>query len=128
MTTQVHRIEVEPSLDAPVPDRISHMFEEKLDALSQMMAEHMAAPFPPGLRGLSIEGRDMVLLDADSYAYAAVVLEGPLDEQRRAGLIRLTAAFEKVLPAIGDEYGAKYYTHVRGMAVLAAEIETLRGE
>ncbi|MEU0566384.1 hypothetical protein ABZ297_13430 [Nonomuraea sp. NPDC005983] len=102
------------------------MFEEKLDALSQMMAEHMTTPFPPSFRGLNIEGQDMVLLDADTYGYASGVLKGPLNEQRRAGLMRLIAAFEKVLPAIDDEYGAKYYTHVRDMAVLAAEIETLR--
>ncbi|MEV0196147.1 hypothetical protein [Nonomuraea sp. NPDC050691] len=53
-------------------------------------------------------------------------LKGPLSKQHRSGLPRLTAAFEKVLPAIDDEYGTKYYTHVRGMAVVTAEIETLR--
>ncbi|WP_327318980.1 hypothetical protein [Streptomyces sp. NBC_01235] len=102
------------------------MFGEKLDMLSQMMAEHMATPFPPSFRGLDIEGQDMVLLDADAYAFASSVLNGPLNERRRAGLMRLTAAFEKVLPAIGDEQGAKYYTHLRDMAVLAVEIETSR--
>jgi hypothetical protein len=102
------------------------MFEEKFDALSQMMAAHMSMPFPPSFRGLDIEGQDMVLLDADTYGYASGVLKGPLNEQHRAGLMRLTAAFKKVLPAIDDEYGTKYYTHVRDMAMLAAEIETLR--
>lgn len=102
------------------------MFEEKLDALSQMSAEHMAMPFPPGFRGLDIEDQDMVLLDADAYGYALRVLKGPLDEQCRGGSIRLTALFEKVLPAIDDEYAARYYTHVRDMTVLAAEVETLR--
>lgn len=103
------------------------MFEEKLDALSQMMVEHMAMPFPPSFRGLDIEGQDMVLLDADAYGYASCALKGPLDEQRRAGLLRLTAVHETVLPAIGDQGANKYYTHVRKMVVLAAEIETLRG-
>jgi hypothetical protein len=102
------------------------MFEEKLDTLSQMMAEHMAMPFPPGFRGLDIEDQDMVMLGADTYGYARGVLKGPLDEQRGKGLIRLTAVFEKVLPAIDDEYAARYYTHVRDLAVLAAEIDTLR--
>ncbi|MFR9775341.1 hypothetical protein ACL02O_04690 [Micromonospora sp. MS34] len=51
------------------------MFEERLDALSQMMAEHMAMPFPPGFRGLDIEGQDMVLLDADAYGYASSALK-----------------------------------------------------
>ncbi|MCX4729460.1 hypothetical protein [Streptomyces sp. NBC_01363] len=41
-------------------------------------------------------------------------------------MIRLTAVFEKVLPAIDDEYATRYYTHVRDMAVLAAEVENLR--
>ena len=78
------------------------MFEEKLDKLSQMMAEHMAMPFPPGFRGLHIEDQDMVMLDADAYGYAADVLKGPLSEQRRAGLTRLTSVFGKVLPANGN--------------------------
>jgi hypothetical protein len=103
------------------------MFEERLDAQSQMMAEHMAMPFPPGFRGLDIEGQDMVLLDADAYGYASSALKGPLDEQRRAGLLRLTAVFETVLPAIDDEYATTYYTRVRDMVMPAAEIEALRG-
>jgi hypothetical protein len=35
--------------------------------------------------------------------------------------------FAWVLPAIDDEYATRYYTHVRDVAVLAAEIESLRG-
>ncbi|MFI6393706.1 hypothetical protein ACIBHY_36220 [Nonomuraea sp. NPDC050547] len=104
------------------------MFEEKLAALAQSMAEHRAAPFPPGFRGLNIEGEEMVLLDADAYGYASGALNGPLNEQHRAGLLELTTALEKVLPAIDDAYAAMYYTHVRHMAVLAAEIDTLRDE
>ena len=92
------------------------MSEEKLDALSRMMAEHMAMPFPPGFRGLEIEDQDMVMLDADAYGYAQGVLKGPLDGQRGRGLIRLAAAFERVLLAIDDEYATGYYTHVRDMA------------
>ncbi|MFC9608352.1 hypothetical protein ACFTTN_33560 [Streptomyces niveus] len=102
------------------------MLKEKLDALAQMMAEHVARPFPPSFRGLDFEGQDMLLLDADAYGYAAGVRKGPLSEQHRAGLARLTSVCVKVLPAIDDEYVAEYYTHVRDMAVLAAEIESLR--
>ncbi|WP_367140763.1 MULTISPECIES: hypothetical protein [Streptomyces] len=103
------------------------MLKGKLDELAQMMADHMARPFPPGFRGLDVEGQDMVLLDADVYGCAASVREGwRLSEQHRASLTRLTSAFVKVLPAIDDEYAAEYYTHVRDMAVLAAEIESLR--
>ncbi|MFH8337091.1 hypothetical protein [Streptomyces sp. AM6-12] len=102
------------------------MFEEKVNALSWMTAEHASRPFPPGFRGLEIEGEDMVMLDADAYGYATSVLKGPLAEQQRSGLAQLTTVFDAVLPAIEDEYAAGYYTHVRDMAVLAADIETLR--
>ncbi|WP_406359497.1 hypothetical protein OID55_00960 [Streptomyces sp. NBC_00715] len=102
------------------------MLVEKRDALAQMMAEHMARPFPPGFRGLDVEGRDMVMLDSDAYAYAACVHDGLLSEQARAGLTRLTSAFGKVLPAIDDEYAATYYTHLHSMVVLSAEIESQR--
>ncbi|MGV4988139.1 hypothetical protein ACVB8X_28850 [Streptomyces sp. NRAIS4] len=102
------------------------MLEEKLDALSQMTAEHMALSFPPGFRGLDIEDEDMVMLDADAYGYATSVLKGPLTEQHRSALTRLVAVFDKVLPLIDDEYASGYYTHVHKMAVLAAEVENLR--
>ncbi|MFI1105823.1 hypothetical protein [Streptomyces melanogenes] len=102
------------------------MLKEKLEELAQMMADHLARPFPPDYRGLDVEGRDMVLLDADAYGYAAGVREGRLSEKQRAGLMRLTSAFAGILLAIDDEYAAGYYTHVRDMAVLAAEIECLR--
>ncbi|MER7208340.1 hypothetical protein [Streptosporangium sp. NPDC000239] len=103
------------------------MFEEKVTALSQMTAEHMAMPFPPGLRGLDIAGHDLVMLDADAYGYAVRVLNGSLDEQRHASLTRMTTVLEKVLAAIEDEYATTYYTHVRDLAALAVEVETLRG-
>jgi hypothetical protein len=102
------------------------MSEEKVDALTQMMAEHVAMPFPPGFRGLDIEDQDMVMLDADASGYALGVVMGPLKEQRRAGLTRLLAVFEVVLPAIDDEYATWYFTHMRDMAAMAAEIEALR--
>jgi hypothetical protein len=107
---------------------IAGMFAEKLDALSRMTADHMSRPFPPGFRGLEIEDQDMVMLDADAYGYATSVLNGPLAEQHRPGLMRLTAVFGQVLPAIEDEYAARYYTHLRDIAVLAAEVENLSGK
>ncbi|MFJ1673104.1 hypothetical protein ACIOK4_43490 [Streptomyces bottropensis] len=68
----------------------------------------------------------MVMLDADAYGYALGVVIGPLNEQRRAGLTGLMTVFERVLPAIDDEYATRYYTHVRDMAAMAAEIEAQR--
>ncbi|GIG70516.1 hypothetical protein [Phytomonospora endophytica] len=104
------------------------MLDEKLDALSQMMAQHMARPFPPGLRGLEIDDQDLVMLDADAYGCVASVREGPLSERHRAGLTQLTSVFESVLPAIDDTYATEYYAHLHNMIVLAADIERLRGK
>ncbi|MFD7017354.1 hypothetical protein [Streptomyces sp. NPDC059928] len=47
------------------------MLEEKLEALSRVTAEHMAMPFPPGFRRVDVEDRDMLMLDAAAYGYAA---------------------------------------------------------
>ncbi|WP_405859772.1 hypothetical protein OG407_19795 [Streptomyces sp. NBC_01515] len=96
----------------------------QLDTLSRMMAQHLATPFPPGVRGMEIAGEDLVLLDANAYGYISGVRDGPLDERRRAGLLRVAAAIAEVLPAIDDERAAEYCTHLRDMAVLAAEIGT----
>ncbi|MEV6541715.1 hypothetical protein [Streptomyces sp. NPDC051665] len=97
---------------------------QRRDTLSRMMAQHMATPFPPDVRGPDIAGEDMVLLDANAYGYISGVREGPLDERRRTGLTRVAATITEVLPAIDDERAAEYCTHLRDMAVLAVEIET----
>ncbi|MDD9375155.1 hypothetical protein M8Z33_00405 [Streptomyces sp. ZAF1911] len=102
------------------------MIQKKLDALAKMMDEYRAMPFPSGFRGLDIEDQDMVMLDADTAGYTYRVLEGPLPEPSQGGLIRLVGVFEKVLPAISDEYASKFYTQARDVAALAAEIEAMR--
>ncbi|MFC9751360.1 hypothetical protein [Streptomyces niveus] len=104
------------------------MIRKRLDALAQMMDEYLAMPFPNGFRGLDVEGQDMVMLDADTAGYVYRVLDGPLPEPSREGLIRLVGVFEKVLPAISEEYASKYYTRARDVAVLAAEIEAMRNK
>ncbi|WP_420079248.1 hypothetical protein ACN6AT_09360 [Streptomyces sp. JL4002] len=102
------------------------MIQKKLDALAKMMDEYRAMPFPSGFHGLDIEDQDMVMLDAGTAGYTYRVLEGPLAESSRRGLIRLVGVFEKVLPAISDEYARKFYTQARDVAALAAEIEAIR--
>ncbi|MFD8670296.1 hypothetical protein ACFV1U_33540 [Streptomyces microflavus] len=103
------------------------MIQKKLDVLAQMNDSYWAMPFPRGFRGLDVEDQDMVMLDADTAGYVSRVLKGPLPEPFREGLIGLVGVFEKVLPAISDEYAIKYYTQARDVAVLAAEIEAMRG-
>ncbi|MFI2618039.1 hypothetical protein [Streptomyces sp. NPDC018584] len=102
------------------------VFAEARDALARMVAAHMARPFPRGFRGRDVEDQDMVMLDADAYAYSANVLKGPLTDKHRADFERLVAVFDKVLAAIEDAYALDYYTRLRDTAVLALEVETLR--
>ncbi|MGO4462740.1 hypothetical protein AB4039_36470 [Streptomyces sp. M-16] len=102
------------------------MIQKKLDALAQMMDEYRAMPFPNGFRGLDVEDQDMVMLDADTAGYVYRVLDGPLPEPSRGGLIRLVGVFERVLPAISDAYASKFYTQARDVAAQAAEIEAMR--
>jgi hypothetical protein len=101
-------------------------FKEMRDALALMAAAHMDRPFPPGARGRDVAGQDLVLLDADAYAYSAGVLKGPLPGRRYAEFTRLVAVFDAVLPALDDPYAAGYYSRLRDMAVLALEVEALR--
>jgi hypothetical protein len=54
------------------------------------------------------------------------VFSEPLTERHRAQLTRLVAVFDKILPAIDDEYASRYYTHLHKMAVLTVEVEKLR--
>ncbi|CAH9420287.1 FIG01130441: hypothetical protein [Streptomyces globisporus] len=102
------------------------MINRKLDALAQMNGVYWAMPFPRGFRGLDVEDQDMVMLDADTAGYVSRVLKGTLPEPAREGLIRLVGVFEKVLPAISNEYASEYFTRARDVAVLAAEIEAMR--
>lgn len=54
---------------------------------------------------------------------------GALDDWRRETLRTCTATLGKILPSIGDgEYGARYFTRLHEMAVLAAELDHARGE
>ncbi|UFQ16352.1 MULTISPECIES: hypothetical protein [Streptomyces] len=113
---------------ADVPGEEPGAFKEKRDALVLMAAAHMSRPFPPGARGMDVAGQDLVLLDADAYAYSAHVLKGPLSDRQYADFTRLMAVFDAVLPALDDPYAAGYYARLHDMAVLALEVEALRRE
>jgi hypothetical protein len=88
----------------------------------------MAMPFPPSFRSLDIEGQGQGAARRGRLRLRFQRPQRPVDEQRRAGLLRLAAVLATVLPAIDDEYATTYYTRVRDMVVLAAEIVALRGK
>ncbi|WP_405783532.1 hypothetical protein [Streptomyces sp. NBC_00859] len=98
---------------------------ELRELLSQLWEKHLRAPFPPHMRGQVIEGEDMVLLDAGIAGCVSSSLSGSLEGERRQILLNCLADVENVLPLIDDGAGAKYYEHLRLMAMVAVELGTV---
>lgn len=92
--------------------------DSERELLTKLWEQHRQAPFPAGFHGKDVAGVDIVMLDADVAGCVSSLLAGPLDERRRVALGRCVANLIEVLPAIEDEYGAKYYERLREMAVL----------
>ena len=94
-----------------------------LDEGRRLWAEHMSAPFPPRLRGVDIEGVEMVLLDADIAGCVITWLEsgGRLDERRRAWLQRSLDDLDRILPRLEDAEEHAYYERLRSVALLALD-------
>ncbi|MER7515572.1 hypothetical protein [Streptomyces sp. NPDC126499] len=90
------------------------------DRLAELWEEHRSAPFPPGFRGVDIEGVELVLLDADVAALVRRELDGGLDDDGVAALWACVADLGKVVPLIDEEYCAAYCVRLQAMARLAA--------
>ncbi|MFH0520711.1 hypothetical protein ACHBTE_26485 [Streptomyces sp. M41] len=88
--------------------------------LRRLWEEHRRARFPPGFRGVDVEGVDLVMLDADVAGVVHRELDGGLDDQGLAVLWWCIAGLDKVLPLIDDEYCASYYGRLRTLARLTA--------
>ena len=93
--------------------------------------EHRSAPFPDRLRGLEIEGVEMVMLDADiagcidtwlgrkrRFSAGPPRTARPLDERRRGVLRECLAELDRVVPLLLDDE-QKYYERLRRLAQLA---------
>lgn len=114
----------------PAADRrrwgmLSVVGEPKLAALSRMWDEFRAMAFPPGVLNMEPEGECMAFTDSMVAGCIDTALSqgGLLDDWRRGVLDGRIAALGKVLPVIADdEYATTYFTHMRKMAELAAEI------
>ncbi|MFF4260311.1 hypothetical protein ACFY1L_55220 [Streptomyces sp. NPDC001663] len=105
------------------------MAEAGLDQLARLWDEFRTLRFPPGFYQREPEGECMVMMDTMLAGCVSSAMDGPLDDRRRDTLHERTAALEKILPPIGDdEYATKYFTHLHGMAVLAAELDNARSE
>ncbi|MGW0664858.1 hypothetical protein [Streptodolium elevatio] len=101
------------------------MSEPKLAVLSQMWDEFRAMAFPPGFVGWDPAGECMAFTDSmvAGCVHTALSRDGSLDDWRRGVLDDRIAALGKALPVIAeDEYATTYFTHMRKVAELAAEI------
>ncbi|MCX5588289.1 hypothetical protein OHA91_32100 [Streptomyces erythrochromogenes] len=93
---------------------------ERGDRLARLWEEHRRALFPDGFRGVSIEGVELILLDADTAILVEMELTEGMDSNRIAGLWACIAALDKAVPRIDEEYCAAYFARLRTLAGLAA--------
>ncbi|MFI2202193.1 hypothetical protein ACH47Z_15750 [Streptomyces sp. NPDC020192] len=105
------------------------MAEAIPDQLARLWDEFRALRFPPGFHRREPEGECMVMMDALLAGCVSSAMNGPLDDRRRNILRARTAVLGEILPSIGDdEYATRYFTHLYGTAVLAAELDHARRE
>ncbi|MFF4901797.1 hypothetical protein [Streptomyces sp. NPDC001068] len=105
------------------------MAEAKPDQLARLWDEFMTLRFPPGFYQREPAGACMVMMDTMLAGCVSSAMDGPLDDRRGEVLHARTAVLEEILPLIGDdEYASTYFTHLHGMAVLAAELDAARGD
>lgn len=108
---------------------ITGMAASKLDQLSRQWDEFMGLPFPRGFYRREPEGECMVSMDTALAGCVSSAMNGPLDDWRRKVLRERIAILGEILPSIVDDaYAMKYFTRLHEMAVLAAELDTDRGE
>lgn len=108
---------------------IKGMAEAKPDQLARLWDEFRTLRFPPGFYQREPEGECMVMMDTMLAGCVSSAVNGLLDDRRREILQARTAVLGEILPSIGDdEYATKYFTHLHGMAVLAAEVDNARNE
>lgn len=108
---------------------IAGVAEALLYQLARSWEEFSTLRFPPGFYRREPEGECMVMMDMTLADCVSTALQGPLDDRHRDLLRTRTAVLAAILPSIGDdEYATTYFTHLRDMAVLAAELDDARNE
>ncbi len=91
-------------------------------ALTDLWRAHMAAPFPPGLRGAERAGIDMVLLDASIAGCVSSWLDrdGSPDTRRLKIADRCVPDLDQVLPLLTETDEIAYFRRLRRMAALVS--------
>ena len=95
--------------------------DERRAVAAHLWDEHMQAGFPPRLRGESIAGVEMVLLDADTAGCVETWLggSGGLDRHRQEMLESCLADLDRVAPLLNDQSERSYFERLRELATLA---------
>jgi hypothetical protein len=94
---------------------------ERVRDVARLWEEHRLAPFPAGLRGAELAGRDLVSLDADTAGCVFTWLGGgALDPARGRVLRSCVEDLDRVIPAITDPVAVRYYQRLRQLAVLVS--------
>lgn len=89
----------------------------RIEDIQQRWREHEAASFPKGLRGRSVGGVDLTLLESNiaRFIMSAIELKGPLPNRSRTMLEDQRKILEGVLPKLeGDS--RSYFERLRGLA------------
>ena len=86
--------------------------------LAALMAAQMAARYPAECRGLSIDGVELVLLDADIYGIATWYAPNRkrMTDQHRMMLTRLLADVDRVWAKLPTAEAREFYGMTRDLA------------
>ncbi len=94
----------------------------RMSEAARLRQEHDDADFPADLRGVELEGIDMVLLDAETAmcVQAWIADEGALTRKLDHILRACVEDLDVVIPHITDPSGRAYYERLRTLALLAS--------
>lgn len=101
--------------------------EERLELIRELWEEHNAASFPKGLRGLSMENRDFVMLDADMAGCISTFLSRKTLDTWRLSLLALDFYHvHNISSALHDE-AVSYFWRLGRIAELIFEHHVAAG-
>ncbi|MBO1416582.1 hypothetical protein [Streptomyces sp. FH025] len=104
---------------APAPSEVEPPTGDG-DGLAGLREEHWAAPFPEGIRGVEVNGVDLLMVDEAVANLVDRELDGGLDGDGVARLWSCIHELDQVLPGINEEYCAAFYARLRTLAGIAA--------
>ncbi|MFD8546906.1 hypothetical protein [Streptomyces sp. NPDC059649] len=100
--------------------------ERKYEAVvARLWQEHLEAEFPAGLRGVDLDGIDLVMLDADIAGCVTTWRNngGSLDAKRLRTLRDCITELDQVLPLLIDAEELRYYKRLHRLATATSQID-----